>query len=81
MALNRTSLEETIYQALLEAFSSDKLPVDAKKDTEERYASFASDLASAIEDFVKSGTVSTNVTTVVNTSTSTGVGTGTGTIS
>lgn len=80
MALDTKTLESDIYDALIKAFSSDDLPAEAKEDTEQRYAEFAKELKNAISAFVKSGTVSTNVTTAVNTSTSTGVGTGTGSV-
>ena len=76
MPLDVATLETSIFDALIKAFSSDDLPSEAKSATEERYRVFASELREAIDVFVRSGTVVTVVTQdtpVVGTGTGTGV--------
>ncbi|TDW46570.1 hypothetical protein EV144_106242 [Flavobacterium sp. 270] len=68
MALNKTSLELAIKSLLLEEKS--KVQNDSSIDN------IASKLATAIEAFVKSGTVTTTVTTTGSASAQTGTGTG-----
>lgn len=80
MPLDVATLETSIFDALIKAFSSNDLPPESKAVTEERYRVFASELREAIDVFVRSGTVVTTVNVVppssVIVSGTPGVGTG-----
>lgn len=77
MALNKAVLKADIILLMTEMLTKEDNSIDA----------FAEKMSSAIEKFVKSGTVNVTVTTTVATAgsataqTGTGSGTGTGTIS
>ncbi len=79
MPLETPQLQNAILQALEE---SSKIDADAESATDNASQSknarqkTAELLASAIETFVKSGTVTTNVTTTGSASAQTGTGTG-----
>lgn len=68
MALNKSGLEESIKALLNEE--------KGKTDNASSIDNLAAKLATAIEAFVKSGTVTTTVTTTGSASAQTGTGTG-----
>lgn len=76
MALNK----DTLKQALIDAFSKQR---SIKKDPESAAEKLAEDIARAVDDFVKSGTVSVTTEVTGSCATPSGAGTiaGTGTCS
>jgi hypothetical protein len=79
MALDRPKLQEKILEAL-EASSKINVDTDSSSDNANQANKARKDtaeaLAKAIEAFVKSGTVTTKVTTTGSASAQTGTGTG-----
>lgn len=69
MALDKTTLKESILDLLDELSEREDKPEDARED-------FATGLSDAIETFVKSGTVNVTVHTTGTASAQSGTGTG-----
>jgi hypothetical protein len=77
MALDVATLETTLETVIKDAFKFNDIPDgDEKNAAKQQYQELAAGLASAIDTFVRSGTVSTTVTTSGTASAQSGTGTG-----